>query len=178
MSIMASKRSGFTIVELLIVIVVIAILATISIVAYTGMQDRAYNSKVIAGSERYLKALLAYEAVYGSYPAYTGCLGANYPNNACWAQNADGTLPAATVSVTLDSALSEFLPTKPEVGTQMIYIVVAPQYRAGLWYRHNDATYGHRLTYYLKGNNTNCALPRAIPNNEGPLTQCNLSLPE
>lgn len=34
-------RSGFTIVELLIVIVVIAILAAISIVAYTGIQQRA-----------------------------------------------------------------------------------------------------------------------------------------
>lgn len=36
-----TKSSGFTIVELLIVIVVIAILATISVVAYTGIQSRA-----------------------------------------------------------------------------------------------------------------------------------------
>lgn len=35
---------GFTIVELLIVIVVIAILAAISIVAYTGIQNRAHNT--------------------------------------------------------------------------------------------------------------------------------------
>lgn len=35
------KQSGFTIVELLIVIVVIAILASITVVAYTGIQDRA-----------------------------------------------------------------------------------------------------------------------------------------
>ncbi len=35
------RREGFTIVELLIVIVVIAILAAITIVAYTGIQERA-----------------------------------------------------------------------------------------------------------------------------------------
>ena len=38
------QQSGFTIVELLIVIVVIAILAAISIVAYNGIQDRAKMS--------------------------------------------------------------------------------------------------------------------------------------
>ncbi|HET8884096.1 MAG TPA: prepilin-type N-terminal cleavage/methylation domain-containing protein, partial [Candidatus Saccharimonadales bacterium] len=37
----ASKQTGFTIVELLIVIVVIGILAAITIVAYNGIQERA-----------------------------------------------------------------------------------------------------------------------------------------
>jgi prepilin-type N-terminal cleavage/methylation domain-containing protein len=35
------NHSGFTIVELLIVIVVIAILAALSVVAYNGIQNRA-----------------------------------------------------------------------------------------------------------------------------------------
>ena len=38
------KQSGFTIVELLIVVVVIAILAAITIVAYNGIQNRAKSS--------------------------------------------------------------------------------------------------------------------------------------
>lgn len=41
-----TAQAGFTIVELLIVIVVIAILAMISIVAYSGIQNRAYDSAV------------------------------------------------------------------------------------------------------------------------------------
>ena len=39
-------RKGFTIVELLIVIVVVAILATIAIVAYSGIQNQAHETTV------------------------------------------------------------------------------------------------------------------------------------
>ena len=41
---MNKKLSGFTIVELLVVIVVIGILASISIVAYNGIQNKARAS--------------------------------------------------------------------------------------------------------------------------------------
>ncbi len=40
------KARGFTIVELLIVVVVIAILAAITVVAYTGIQNRAHDAAV------------------------------------------------------------------------------------------------------------------------------------
>mgnify|MGYP006209457325 CR=1 FL=1 len=48
----AQKQTGFTIVELLIVIVVIAILAAVSIVAYNGIQDRAKFTQQVAEVDR------------------------------------------------------------------------------------------------------------------------------
>ena len=40
-----NKNTGFTIVEILIVIVVISILAAVTVVAYRGFQDRARDTK-------------------------------------------------------------------------------------------------------------------------------------
>lgn len=84
------KRDGFTIVELLIVIVIIAILAAITIVAYNGIQNKARNSireqdmKVIA------KALELYYVDNGYYPSIdTYTLGSTAINSA-WSTTADG----------------------------------------------------------------------------------------
>ena len=66
------SNSGFTIVELLIVIVVIAILAAISIVAYNGVQNR---SKAAAGQQlaaQVIKKFEALNAVKGAYYSTNG----------------------------------------------------------------------------------------------------------
>lgn len=65
---MRKNKSGFTIVELLIVIVVIGILATISIVAYNGIQDRATKARRLSDMSTITKALEVYKAQTGSYP--------------------------------------------------------------------------------------------------------------
>jgi prepilin-type N-terminal cleavage/methylation domain-containing protein len=76
---MLKGRSGFTIVELLVVIVVIAILAAITVVAYNGIQSRAENTKTITAVNAYKKAVLQYGIVNGSYPGGAWCLGDQYP---------------------------------------------------------------------------------------------------
>lgn len=63
------KKSGFTIVELLIVIVVIGILAAITIVAYNGVQQRARDTQRISDIKTIQKGLMAYKALNSVYPA-------------------------------------------------------------------------------------------------------------
>lgn len=78
---MNKSRSGFTIVELLIVIVVIAILATVSIVAYNGIQQRARNSQRISDIKAIANAVELYYADNGSYPMTGGwCTQISNPN--------------------------------------------------------------------------------------------------
>lgn len=54
------QKDGFTIVELLIVVVVIAILAAITIVAYNGIQDRAKSSASQSYASQMAKKLSVY----------------------------------------------------------------------------------------------------------------------
>lgn len=73
---MGKTTRGFTIVELLIVIVVIAILAAITIVAYTGIQDRAKQSAVQSAISQGVKKVLAYAVENAdSFPASASAAG-------------------------------------------------------------------------------------------------------
>jgi prepilin-type N-terminal cleavage/methylation domain-containing protein len=63
-----SVNKGFTIVELLIVIVVIGILAAITIVAYNGVQSRARDTRRLQEISSVYKAVLLYYTDNGSYP--------------------------------------------------------------------------------------------------------------
>ena len=64
MSTKAKKQVGFTIVELLVVIVVVGILAAISVVAYTGIQERARDAQRSQDMAAIKKALLMYNATH------------------------------------------------------------------------------------------------------------------
>lgn len=63
------SHSGFTIVELLIVIVVVGILAAITVVAYNGIQDRARQSAVMSDVRSSATQLELIKTDTGSYPA-------------------------------------------------------------------------------------------------------------
>ena len=85
---MLGVRKGFTIVELLIVIVVIAILAAITVVAYTGVQDRAQQSKIDSDIGQLVKAIEGARSATGK--TLYGVTGDSYPAGSC-ADDAPGT---------------------------------------------------------------------------------------
>jgi len=60
---------GFTIVELLIVIVVIGILAAITIVAFNGVQNKATNASVLTDMRNFKTKVEMSKVTFGTYPA-------------------------------------------------------------------------------------------------------------
>lgn len=62
-----SKQKGFTIVELLIVIVVIGILAAISIVAYNNVTQKARDDERVSDARNIVNALASYNAEHGKW---------------------------------------------------------------------------------------------------------------
>lgn len=147
---------GFTIVELLIVIVVIAILATISVVAYSGIQERAQNSAVEQAASQALKLLTAYTSTKGGNPVGAGCLVPVAGSSSClWGSSssvANATVSANIASIgTLASSVPAFTET---------------QY-AGVFYSYDSARQVGGaaapaiLVYTLRGH-TNCAVGRIV----------------
>lgn len=94
---------GFTIVELLIVIVVIGILATITIIAYNGVQARANNASRMGEFNQWRKSFELYKTLNGTYPTMADggyCLGTGFPGAKCrdyLANNANTLTEAASV---------------------------------------------------------------------------------
>jgi general secretion pathway protein G len=88
----ARTSTGFTIVELLIVIVVIGILATLVIGMISGAQRKARNAKTIVTVKQYASVLQLYKANTDEYPTvpdeagggiHMVCLGKGYPDQKC-----------------------------------------------------------------------------------------------
>lgn len=169
------KRKGtraFTIVELLIVVVVIAILAAITLVTYNGIQQRARNAQVVSGVNTYIKVIHEYWTLYSTTPiSGRYCLGANYPSEYCWT----GDSGMITTSSQLDSRLSEFISTKPVLATKLFSIGLGNNMRAGAIYEYSSGT---RIVYYLEGAGQACGIAGATGITEGGVvTQCQYAFP-
>lgn len=66
------KHSGFTIIELLIVIAIIGILTTLTVLAYGGIQQRSRDSIVKNAAKQLAVELLRYSSDTGNTPIQTG----------------------------------------------------------------------------------------------------------
>ena len=98
----ASK--GFTIVELLIVIVVIAILAAITVVAFNGVQQRARDSQRQGDLAAIGKLLKLYAADNGNYLNGAGCGGSSNSGNGWYNYDYDGAGAGKSISQCLIDA--------------------------------------------------------------------------
>lgn len=159
-----NNRNGFTIVELLIVVVVIGIIAAITIVAFGTTQTRASNSQTTSAMKEYIKAFYAYAVDTGSYPNVSGCLGANYPapNNRCLSQNgaAECFGMGASNSNAVNDVLKVYMGGKlPEMSPQQITCGATSYVGGYASYNSSNGTMGAWMT--LRGDQT---CPTMSPN--------------
>jgi prepilin-type N-terminal cleavage/methylation domain-containing protein len=92
-------RKGFTLIELLVVVAIIGLLATVAVIAFSGVRSKARDAKR-AGDARQIRAAL--ESYYQEYGAFPISGGATLPN-ANWTTSNDSSW------ATLQGALSGYL---------------------------------------------------------------------
>lgn len=154
---MKHKGYGFTIVELLIVIVVIAILAAISIVAYNGIQQRANNTAIINAASQSMRLLQAYIAQEGAYPFTTSSANICITTESGCASSGDA--PAVNANATFDANMRQVgnLPRSVPV------LSGGDRYGVLYQYSSNRTLDGQSqpavMKYYLQGTNQRCNLP-------------------
>lgn len=144
---------GFTIVELLIVIIVIAILASITIVAYSGAQDRAKNTTIIDTASSIVKMIQVYAATNTAYPStVTTGVCVTTGSGCTWSTAYSG-------NTTFDTNLTTVGNVPRSVPT-----VVANDLK-GIYYFYNATrtmdgkVQPAYLVYHLKGANQPCGVP-------------------
>lgn len=143
-----TKSQGFTIVELLIVVVVIAILAAITIVSYTGITNRANAATSQETAANFQKKVETYAAdgPTGSYPQTFGALtagGNSWTTPAMWStsplnQAPTSSTPANQIQYQVCGRLNTGASPVAAPGTAAA-ITVVTGYRINYWDYGNPA---------------------------------------
>lgn len=102
---MPTTRSGFTLVELLIVIVVIGILAAITLVAYNGVQQKARDSAVRQATSQLASALQRYAILYGTPSGFGSNTTTPISGGQCTGGSSSGWLEPTTYSCAIGDML-------------------------------------------------------------------------
>ena len=144
---MKADKNGFTIVELLIVIVIIAILASITVVGFNGVQARSLNSARATEMNDWHKIFQLYVIQSGTLPSVDDdsyyCLGTGFPDGYC--RDTYPEADAAQLMEILNSvATTPNGPHKPVNGTVGPYVYFWP---------NND---GYSIYNVFNGEATDC----------------------
>jgi len=155
-----AKQPAFTIVELLIVIVVIGILATISIIAYNGITQKAKNTATINAASQSLKMIQSYIAMNGDYPYKSDLTGTRYvcitSDSECSSSSTSDTKASTNATFNSNMATIGTLPKSvPTEGSRWYGILYA--YDRDAFF--NDESSPAWLRYYLLGTNQQCGIP-------------------
>ena len=149
---------GFTIVELLIVIVVIAILAAITIVVFNGIQERAHSGSVSSQAAAYIKALKLWEADLDGRPNVSSCIapasvitGGVCPSSDAWNTN-----------TTYDTAFNQTLATYSGVATPQASKYGNNNPAGHMWYHSNYYGDGRSVLYFAVGPNSDCGVGNVL----------------
>lgn len=173
---------GFTIVELLIVMVVIGVLAAITVVAFNGIQARAENAKTIQAIARYVKAFHLYATTNGNYPieAVYPCLGI-HPGTTCSVVGGAGTClgaGGASSQAGFDTAMKTvFSGSLPVLSSQTMSCGTAIV--RGAYYSPSTGNTAI-LQYYLRGDQPCSGIGGVLSNAKSQTddtTRCTITLP-
>ncbi len=116
------KADGFTLVELLIVVVIIGILSIAVVVNLNGAQARARDAKRVADLMQISRAMEVYFYEYGEYPNNTDCYdlpavvqcdsALSEQNNREWIPDLEVKLPVDPINGTKDNILYSYILTR------------------------------------------------------------------
>ncbi|MGH7218226.1 MAG: type II secretion system protein [Candidatus Microsaccharimonas sp.] len=179
-------KKGFTIVELLIVVVVIAILASITIVSYGGITEQAKMSSLSSTVNQYMKLLEMYHVENGTFPPGDwACLGQSvsdypakdgYAAGACVKGTHNGGFVYPGFSSTVSTALAPYASNLPSPLYDEAPNEFGNTMRGLLYDQHSAHASTATITYYLSGNKSCPIGTKVYFNSTYSSTRCNYVL--